>query len=70
MKQSTEHKTHLAENYLRMARQEHDQAKRSRLVSVEYAREAGLTFQEIGNLLGVTEGAIRMMLRRNKGEAR
>lgn len=66
MNQSTEHKTHLAENYLRMARQEHDQAKRSRLVSVEYAREAGLTFQEIGNLLGMTEAGVRMMLYRNK----
>lgn len=49
-----------------MARQEHDQAKRSRLVSVEYAREAGLTFQEIGNLLGMTEAGVRMMLYRNK----
>ena len=67
MNQSTEHKTHLAENYLRMARQEHDQAKRSRLVSVEYAREAGLTSRKIGDLLGMTEAGVRMMLYRNNG---
>lgn len=41
--------------------------RRTRLHLVQAARRAGLTNQQIGTALGVTEAAVRFMVKRGEG---
>ena len=72
MNQSTEQQRRIAREYLLRVKDDiakgNDylkRAKRTRLAYVKNARKYGLKFQEIGDLLGITEAGVRMMLDRD-----
>lgn len=58
----------IAEEYLRRSAADLAEATRTRLHYVKLARGYGLTFQRIGDALGVSEAAVRQLLARNGGE--
>lgn len=58
----------LAGEYLTRARDDYERAKRTRIAYAIAAREHGMTNGEIGTLLGITEAAVRALIRRNGGE--
>jgi len=49
---------------LKLANEDYHEARQRRVRFAQYAREAGLTNQEIGNAYGITEAAVRQMLKR------
>lgn len=72
MNQSTEQQRRIAREYLLRVKDDiangNDylkRAKRTRLAYVKNARKYGLKFREIGDLLGITEAGVRMMLDRD-----
>lgn len=46
-------------------REQYEDSRELRLAAVKYARSAGLTNQAIGDQLGLTEAAVRQMLKRS-----
>lgn len=54
----------LAREYLRAAREDHKRASRNRIYYARLARREGLTNQQIGMQLGITEASVRGLLRR------
>ena len=44
-------------------------ADRQRVAAAKYARSVGLTYQQIADVYGMTEGAVRHMLKRAEGDA-
>lgn len=50
---------------LKLAQSQYEDSRQIRLAAVQYARSVGLTNQAIGDQLGLTEAAIRMMLKRS-----
>jgi DNA-directed RNA polymerase sigma subunit (sigma70/sigma32) len=52
----------LALHLLDLTREESDRAKRNRKYYAGLARDHGLTFQQIGDKLGLTEGAVRAII--------
>lgn len=54
----------LALFHLELAQARYDKAKAARLACVREARDAGLTFQQIADALGMTPAGVRHMLRR------
>lgn len=50
-------------------RQKYDAMRRARVNLIESARREGVTFREIGIALGITEGAVRAILRRSDEKA-
>lgn len=67
MEQSTD-RQRIAGEYLTRARDDFERAVRTRLAYVLAARRHGMTFEAIGALLGVTEGAVRSMVKRHSGD--
>lgn len=58
----------IAGEYLTRARDDFERAARTRLNYIFNARRYGMTYGEIGTLLGVTEAAVRSMLKRHGGD--
>lgn len=54
----------LDRTFLRLAHESYQESRRNRIQYALLAREMGLTNQEIGSAYGVTEAAIRQMLKR------
>lgn len=59
----------LAREFLRRAQDDYQRAKTNRHQLAALARDHGLTNQQIANAYGVTEGAIRAMLKRAEDKA-
>lgn len=59
----------LALHLLDLTREESARAKRNRIYYAGLARDNGITNQQIGDKLGVTETAIRLMLKRHQERA-
>lgn len=52
----------LAVQYLERVKQDLERAKRTRTAYVKAAKEHGLTNQQIGEAVGVSEGRVRQLL--------
>lgn len=57
----------IALDYLALTREHYEKARTLRIAYVRMARAYGLTYEQIGDALGVTGAAVRMML--NRAEA-
>ena len=64
---SGEQRRRIAGEFLLRARDDYERAKRTRLAYILNAREYGMTFREIGELLGLTEGGVRQIIARSSG---
>jgi hypothetical protein len=60
----TQTRQSIAADYLRLGKEHLERAKTLRLHFVRLARDEGLANKQIGDLLGITEAAVRMMLMR------
>lgn len=54
----------LAHIFLKLISEQFEQSRRDRLAYARWARECGLTYREIAEDYGVSEDAIRKMLKR------
>jgi predicted transcriptional regulator len=54
----------LAHVFLKLIAEQYEQSRRDRLAYARWAREVGLTYREIAEDYGVSEDAIRKMLKR------
>jgi DNA-binding transcriptional regulator LsrR (DeoR family) len=54
----------LDRTFLGLANDAYQESKDNRVKFAQIAREAGLTNQEIADAYGITEGAVRQMLKR------
>lgn len=59
-------KIRLAHEFLARAAEDLAKAKRTRVAYAAAAREHGLTNVEIGSSLGISEGAVRKLLKRSE----
>lgn len=59
----------LAREFLRRAQDDYERARDTRTQLAALARAHGLTNQQIANAYGVTEGAIRAMIKRTGDHA-
>jgi len=57
-------RSEFARDLLQLAAESYEQAQRNRVNFAKAARRHGITFRDIADAYGVTEGAIRKMLRR------
>jgi DNA-directed RNA polymerase specialized sigma24 family protein len=63
----SEDKRKVAAEYLKLAARDLDRATQVRIHYVILARKYGLTNQQIGSALGVSEAAVRSLVTRNGG---
>ncbi len=66
---STQDRRLIAGEYLTRARDDFDRAARTRVEYIVNARRYGMTLADIGALLGVTEGAVRYIVKQYGGDA-
>ena len=59
----------VAVDYLEMCARKLAEAKQARLVAVRAARDHGLSYQTIGDALGLTEAGVRQIVYRDGGTA-
>lgn len=59
----------VAVDYLEMCARKLNEAKQARLVAVRAARDHGLSYQTIGDALGLTEAGVRQIVYRAGGDA-
>lgn len=60
----SEERVRLATQYLKLAQDDLDTARRTRLHYARLGRKYGMTWVEMGAALGMTAGATKMMVRR------
>ena len=68
MQSTDEEKRRIAGDYLTRVRDDLERAKRTRVEYIRLAREYGLTNEAIGMLLGITETAVRALVKRHGGD--
>lgn len=61
-------RTDLALSFLKLIGEQHESTRRHRIYYAQMCRESGLTHRQIAEAYGVTEDAVRKMLKRNGGE--
>lgn len=66
--QSTDDIRHIAGDFLLRARDDYDRAKRTRIAYILAAHKHGMSNVDIGALLGVSEAAVRSMIKRHGGD--
>ncbi|WP_413354054.1 helix-turn-helix domain-containing protein [Microbacterium sp. 1P06AB] len=67
MGQSNDDRRRIAGEYLLRARDDLERAARTRIQYILNARKHGLTNADIGTFLGVTEAAVRRLIKRHTG---
>lgn len=65
MTKHSEDHAEIARQYLKLTRKHYASAKHHRVYWIHLAKQYGLTWQEIGDHLGMTEGAVRRIAKLN-----
>lgn len=68
MQSTQDDRRRIAGDYLTRARDDFDRATRTRIEYVLLARKYGLTNADIGALLGISEAAVRGLVKRHGGD--
>ena len=63
----TERLRGIALGYLHLTREQMDTAKNQRLTYIRLGRQYGLTWEAMGEALGITETAVRLLVKRSAG---
>ncbi len=61
-------RTDLALSFLRLIGEQHESTRRHRIYYARMCRDNGMSYRQIADAYGVTEDAVRKMLKRNGGE--